>query len=329
MNSESTGRTAAGFLQDGRLLSLSTAARAWNAAFSRGASYEAVPPGRHFSPEKVAGYYMDFRSKTAGEIPSERLLPAALAQLGLGWWERFLEGEPQAENHYLRVCSMLLEQAHDAGGEFRWIYDIAVPKYRLAPPFASGLAQGQIASLMVRAHVATGASKYATAAHRAIAPLLAEHTTDLVTMTDAGPILEEIPTEPRSHVLNGWVSALWGLLDVGLEFEDERATSAFERGCRCLVALLDWYDVGWWTKYSLYPTSLPDLAKPIYHRFQIDQMDVLGRLTGEHAFHSTARRWENYDTLGNRTRMFIQKAQFVSKHSRGTLRLLEPSIIVR
>ena len=42
----------------------------------------------------------------------------------------------------------------------------------------------------------------------------------------------------------------------------------------CLLATLSSYDVGWWTKYSLYPHRLPDLAKPFYHRLHVDQLDV-------------------------------------------------------
>ena len=318
---------SAGVLQDGRLLRLSIVARAWNATFSRGPSYENVPRGRNVEPGAVTGYYVDFSAKTTAATDPERLLPAALAQLGLGWWERSLEGERHAEDRYLRVCSMLLDQAMEADGELRWIYNIPVAKYRVFRPFCSALAQGQIASLFVRAHRATGDASLATAARRAIKPLLADKTTDLVTLTPDGRILEESPTEPRSHILNGWISGLWGLLDVALVFDDASAMAAFEEGSGVLDAVLHHYDVGWWTKYSLYPTVLPDLAKPIYHRFHIDQMHVLADLTGNRAFEATAMRWADYDTLAHRARFVAQKARYVFRFSRGRLALRQPSVL--
>ena len=132
-----------------------------------------------------------------------------------------------------------------------------VPKYGIVAPFASALAQGQIASLFVRAYGSTQEPAYAVTARRAIEPLLSRRTTDLVSITSAGPILEEIPTHPRSHVLNGWISALWGILDVGLGLEDDHAGETYVRGIACLESLLDRYDTGWWTKYSLFPGRCP------------------------------------------------------------------------
>jgi hypothetical protein len=76
--------------------------------------------------------------------------------------------------------------------------------------------------------------------------------------------------------------------------------------------MLDQYDVGWWTRYSLYPHLLPDLAKPFYHRLHIDQVEVLYRLTGFEEFRSAARRWRGYDNHVYRIAAIAQKAMFVA-----------------
>jgi hypothetical protein len=171
-------------------------------------------------------------------------------------------------------------------------------------------------------------SAYAVIARRAVEPLLSRRTTDLVSITPAGPILEEIPSNPRSHILNGWVSALWGVLDVALGLRDDRAHDAYSHGIGCLQLLLDAYDTGWWTRYSLYPWSMPDLAKPIYHRFHAVQLDVLGRLTANDAFVDTAARWHRYDTTLGQARLLAQKSVFVVRHSRGTLDVGAPTVAV-
>jgi heparosan-N-sulfate-glucuronate 5-epimerase len=325
---QSPAPAGVGFLQGGPLLRLSTLPRAWSAAFSRGASYEELPPGRNVAPTEVRGYYVDFSSKTASPVPESQLLPAALAQLGLGFWERSLDGDPHAADQALRICERLSAGAREADDGLRWIYDVAVPKYGIAQPFTSALAQGQIASLLVRAHLATGNPAYAANALRAVEPMLSPRTNDLVSITPAGPILEEIPSRPRSHVLNGWISALWGLLDVAAGLGDDRARDAYDRGIACLDALLPRYDTGWWTRYSLYPWTMPDLAKPIYHRFHCSQLEVLGRLTPRDAFTAAAARWHRYDTTAGRARLLAQKSVFVVRHSRGRLELGAPLVDV-
>jgi heparosan-N-sulfate-glucuronate 5-epimerase len=319
---------AVGFLQGGSLLRLSTVPRAWNAAFSRGASYEEIPAGRNISSTEVRGYYVDFSRKTDAPGAPAQLLPAALAQLGLGWFELSLEGHPHAADEALRVCGLLSASAQEADNGLRWIYTVPVPKYGIVRPFASALAQGQIASLFVRAYGLTQEPAYAVTARRAVEPLLSRRTTDLVSITSAGPILEEIPTHPRSHVLNGWISALWGILDVGLGLEDDHAGESYARGIDCLESLLERYDTGWWTKYSLFPWSIPDLAKPIYHRFHAAQLDVLGRLTSNDVFIDAAARWHRYDTTVGRSRLLAQKSVFVVRHARGRLRLGAPPVAV-
>lgn len=325
---ESGGRVKepVGFLQGGSPFRLAAVPRALNAVLSRGAGYEAVPPGRNIEPGRLAGYYMDFRAKTESETPPQALLPAALAQLGLGWWERHLDGDAAAGEHVLAVCGLLREQSVEHDGELRWPYDVPVAKYRLEPPYTSALAQGQVASLFLRAAQLSDDAELRDAGRRAVAPLLST-TSDLVTTTNHGPILEELPTEPPTHILNGWISALWGLHDLAIAFGDEAADTAYTQGLHCVRALLPRYDTGWWTKYSLYPSVPADLAKPIYHRFHIDQLRVLAQLTNDPVFAETADRWSAYDTPFNRVRFLAQKTTFVVAYQRGRLQIDEHPLV--
>jgi hypothetical protein len=165
---------------------------------------------------------------------------------------------------------------------------------------------------LVRAHVATGEDRYAELALRAISPLLAEGGSDLVTHTGAGPIFQEYPSDPPSHVLNGWISALWGVWDVRLALADPRAEEVFASSLACLRANLSAYDTGWWTRYSLYPLALQDLAKPIYQTFHVAQLGVLHRLTGHDDIGATAERWAGYDRPANRALAVAQKGLFAA-----------------
>ena len=284
-----------------------------NSALSRGVGYEFTPPGVFVDESSVRGYYIDFRAKTISPSSRrpEQLLPAGLAQLALGWWERILAGEAHATDEFRRTCALLEQRADRRDGQLLWAYDGTVRKYPLAWPPYSGLAQAQAASVFVRAYTLSGDARDADLAQRAIRSLT-DLDSDLVATTSAGPILEESPGEPTSHILNGWIYALWGLRDVELALGSAEAASMYEASLSCLRGMLDCYDVGWWTKYSLYPHKLPDLAKPFYHRLHADQAEILYRLTGHTEFGDAARRWRSYDTSVNWARAIAQKSLFVS-----------------
>jgi hypothetical protein len=197
------------------------------------------------------------------------------------------------------------------GNELLWEYEVPVPKYGLVPPWCSALAQGQAASVFVRAHLASGDEHLAELAARAIASILPESPSGLLTLIPDGPVPEESPSNPPSLILNGWIYALWGLWDVAVGLGDEKCRSVFEESMACLRRTIERYDVGWWSRYSLYPHRLPDLAKPFYHRLHVHQLEVTARLIGADDLRETARRWAAYDTAPRRIAAIGQKALFV------------------
>jgi hypothetical protein len=290
------------------------ARRSLQSAFSIGPGYETQPVGAFIDVERVHGYFIDFRAKTTAESASkpELLVPAGLAQLALGWWERHLAGDPQARERFLSTCDQLAARGERHDGELLWSYDMPLPKYGLGPHWHSALAQAQAASVFVRARLESGADRFGELATAALAPLLPGSRTGLLASTAAGPVPEEAPSSPPSLILNGWIYALWGLWDVATGLRDDAAKQLYDESLACLVATLPRYDVGWWSRYSLYPHRLPDLAKPFYHRLHVDQLAALHRLTGIDAFAAMSKRFDRYDTVVGRTRALTQKARFVA-----------------
>jgi heparosan-N-sulfate-glucuronate 5-epimerase len=284
-----------------------------NSAFSRGVGYERQPPGSFFETDRVRGYFIDFRAKTMSPTAAapDKLLPAGLAQLALGFWDRSLAGDREATKGFYQVCDLIEKRAEPYGNELRWRYDVRIPKYRLEPPHYSALAQAQVASVFVRAYSLTADPRHAEVALAAIRPLL-DVRSDLVSVTADGPVPEESPSQPPSHILNGWIYALWGLREVQLALGEPLAGDMLAASIACLRVKLPTYDVGWWTKYSLYPHLLADLAKPFYHRLHVDQLEILYRLTGFSDFRETADRWRQYDTPFRRGGAVLHKALFVA-----------------
>jgi heparosan-N-sulfate-glucuronate 5-epimerase len=288
--------------------------RSFQSVFSIGPGYEAQPPGLFFDTNEPRGYFIDFRAKTqtpGASNPSE-LLPADLAQLGLGWWDRGLAGDPSAADHFEIVCTVLERTGIERNGELLWPYLIPIPKHNLLPPWFSALAQAQAASVFVRAYLVTGDEKFATLALKAIAPILPASDSGLLASTPDGPVPEESPSTPASLVLNGWVYALWGLWDVAVCLGDGDSRELFNDSALCLRRSVHKYDIGWWSRYSRFPHRLPDLAKPFYHRLHIHQLELLYRLLGYEELRLAAQRWARYDTPAHRISVVAQKALFQS-----------------
>lgn len=274
------------------------------AALSWGPGYEPQPLGKRFGTEEVRGYYLDLSAKTTSSTADapERLVPAGLAQLALGWWERSLGGDERAAAAFDSACELLLDRAVPQDEALVWSYDVAVPKYGLQPPWFSAMAQGQIASVLVRA----GAAEAALAALR---PLL-DRSEPFVVELGSGPVLEEAPTSPPSCVLNGWIYALWGVRDVAVGLGSAEAARLFDQSVEALLATLGEYDTGWWSRYSLWAGGR-DLAKPFYHRIHVAQLEALHALTGFPELAAVARRWRGYDTRPAAARAVLAKGREV------------------
>jgi D-glucuronyl C5-epimerase C-terminus len=236
-----------------------------------------------------SGYYNDLTAEVSADSPKEAVRrlerltadPRAVnhvsvAQLGLGCWQ--LGWRDAAA----RVADRLA-RALDGDGLLR--YGFAMPHtYRLEPGWASALAQGQAASLFVRVGLPD-------AAQEAVRPLVAEPS-ELRASTEHGPVLQEYPTDPPAHVLNGWIFALWGLYDVARGTGDEVAADAFEDGVAALAARLPRYELaGRWSRYDLYPHPIAHAASPFYHRLHVEQLRALDELAPAPAFREYADRW--------------------------------------
>ena len=285
------------------------------AAFSAGPGYEPQPLGCHVSTESVRGYPLDLRIKAAaamrprlngrGELTAPG--PTALAQAALGLHERIVAGDATGQPPFLAAVARLRAAAVEEHDVLLWRYETPVPKYGLAPPWYSCMAQGQAASAFVRAYALTGGDDYAEAALAALRPLR-DDALGLRRETSWGPVLQECASDPPSHVLNGWIFALWGLWDAGTGLGSAPDELLFKESVTALERAIGSYDQRGWSRYSLYPPTAPDLAKPFYHRIHIDQLEATARLTGSPRLAAVASRWRAADRPARRALVVVSKA---------------------
>jgi heparosan-N-sulfate-glucuronate 5-epimerase len=242
--------------------------------------------------------------------------PIAIAQYGLGnfdLWRRTADAE-RKKKFFTIADWMVSNLERNSTGIFVWNHHFDW-EYRdtLRAPWYSALAQGQGISLLVRAYRESGDASYLEAAQSAFVSFQRPIGQGGVAFTDQSGDLwfEEYIVSPPTHILNGFIWALWGVYDYALATKDPAAQALFGHGVRTLLHNLERYDLGFWSLYEQSGTRLPMVASPFYHRLHIVQLRVMHRLTGEEKFARIADRWETYTgSSWNRTRALVYKSAF-------------------
>jgi hypothetical protein len=269
-------------------------------------------------------FYFDLRGKPleAGANVGERLAylgritadpgqanPVTVIQLAVGALQL---RDPDQLPLVAAVVEWVERSADDRG---LLAYRFPMPHtFPLEAPWYSSLAQGEAGSLLIRAaHVLDRPELFALA-DRVVEPLL--EAEPLVALTADGPVLQEYPTDPPAHVLNGWITSLFGLYDTAQGPRDptattRRAADAFDAGATTLAARLHLYrtPLGW-SRYDLYPHPLANTTSLAYHRLHIAQLRALHSLTRIETFAATADEWER--SLKNPAALIVGVARKVA-----------------
>ncbi len=279
---------------------------------------------------KLGEYYMLFREKADYGGPFDgagipmlnyhgriglQYNPIAIAQWGLANYNRFCETSDDARlQKTLKSADWLVSnlQKNPNGlsvwnHHFDWEY-----RDTLRAPWYSGLAQGQGVSLLLRAHAQTGSGNYMQAAQDASVPLTKPIDQGGVLFEDENDLwIEEYLVTPPTHILNGFIWALWGAFDFWLATADPSARNIFVRGVETLLRNLARFDTGYWSLYEQSGTRVKMLASPFYHRLHVVQLRVMADLTGDPSFSNVADRWEAYTHhRTNRARALVEKGIF-------------------
>ena len=293
--------------------------------------HEVPQISENIRPEELAEYYMLFTAKA--DYPGQydpagipllnyhgavglQYNPIAIAQYGLGHYNCFRRTQdPERRSAFLNAAKWLVAnlQQNPAGlwvwnHHFDWEY-----RTPLKAPWYSALAQGQGISVLVRAHQETDIPVYLETAHRAFEPFLKTMDNGGVTCVDdeGHTWFEEVIVTPPTHILNGFIWALWGIHDYYLHTRSQEAERLFSKGIQTLKHNLHRFDVGFWSLYEQSGTRMKMLASPFYHRLHIVQLQVMHKITSESLFGDYAHRWEAYrSSQVNRKLALAYKAMF-------------------
>jgi len=254
---------------------------------------------------------LDYRGKVGPQYN-----PIAIAQWGLANFNRYVSArDATAEKKFLSASDWLRDNLERNSANipvwqhhFDWDY-----RDTLRAPWYSGLAQGQGISLLLRAAAASGKNDYLDAARSAFESLSRTSAEGGVLFVDEfqDVWIEEYIVTPPTHILNGFIWALWGVYDYSLTFPTSQARDLFNRCVETLTKNLARYDNGFWSLYEQSGTRLPMVASRFYHQLHIVQLRVMHQLTNLAVFAQTADRWEEYSRNRlNRARALAHKSIF-------------------
>ncbi|HDD62161.1 MAG TPA: hypothetical protein ENF22_06510 [Chloroflexi bacterium] len=282
-------------------------------------------------PGKIGQYYMPFTAKAGYKAHLDdqgiprldyhgaiglQYNPIAIAQYGLGNFNLYHRtGREEYRSKFILAADWLKDNLEENGfGVPVWMHHFDFEYQELLrSPWYSGLAQGQGISVLVRACLLTQSEAYLKAAEEAFAAfqLPASEGGVITQDQDANLWIEEYVVTPPSHILNGFIWALWGVYDYYLLRNQKPARELYEAGVKTITENLHRYDTGYWSLYDLSSSKMKMIASPFYHQLHIVQLKVMYTLTGEDVFLRFADRWASYQKrTANRWRAFLQKAIF-------------------
>ena len=268
----------------------------------------------NFKTDELGEYYMPFIQKAdyPGQYDDKGIPmldyhgkvglqynPIAIAQYGLGNFNLFRRTKDKERyRKFIKIADWLVEKLKANNNDiyvwnhhFDWEYrDI------LKAPWYSALSQGQGISVLVRAYKETEDKRYLDSVKRAFVSFEKRVDEGGVTYIDKNGYywLEEAIVNPPTHILNGFMWALWGIYDYYLLTREESAKKIFEEGIKTLKDNLGKFDIGFWSLYEQSGTKLNMLASKFYHSLHIVQLKVMYNLTRKGFFREYAKKWENY-----------------------------------
>lgn len=252
--------------------------------------------GKHFCKSELKGYYNNMKEKVSYMphlVESEEMpiihtetgrdfyFPVAIFQFSFGILDFYYETR---EKKYIDKFHQCAEWAvnnqleNGAWDNFSYIYK--------DNPYGA-MAQGEGASLLIRAYTLFGDEKYMDAAKKAIDFMLLDVKEGGCTLYQNNDVsLLEYTHLPI--VLNGWIFSWWGLYDYCLVKKDERTYKIMQDSLQTLIKRLPLFSNKYWSMYDMNRK----IASPFYHNLHIAQMQAMHELTEEKVFDHYAKLWK-------------------------------------
>lgn len=209
----------------------------------------------------------------------------ALYQLSL--FQRF--GNVAARLEFLKLAHWIAGYGTEQDGALKFFYSHRIPG--LNTPWISALGQGRSISVLTRAFEETGEEQFFRLAQQAKKPLeipVSEGGVAAV-FPDGGIAFEEYPKSTPNLVLNGMITAIFGVADL-VRLDCDESKDLLRQIISSLEANIERYDLGFASRYDL-TGPVPRIASWEYHQYHVMQLWALFELTGVDRFREMATKW--------------------------------------
>lgn len=262
------------------------------------------------SKDRIGEYYIDTRAKSnypgnydENEIPLVNLngkdtyIPVTIAQYALGNYDKFIDTNEEIYIKIVKKCAdWFIENIRELGINNKgYIHENSQEIYKIKAPWFSALAQAQAISVLSRYYNYSKEEKYLNIALELLESFEVKVINGgIFNLLNNDYFYEEYPSNIPSYVLNGFIFAIWGLLDLYIVSNNEKAKELYDKGIITLEKNINLYNIKWlnWSKYDLYPFKVKNITSIFYHKLHVEQLKAMYRLTGNDIFKVYYTKWE-------------------------------------
>lgn len=235
--------------------------------------------------------------------------PVYIIQYALGAYYHYQKkGDDKAKAAFLKCANWLEENLKKHGRFHYWEYNFKWTYPGLdKPPWFSAMAQGEGASVLLRAYYETNDKKYLYAAEKAIEPILYDMSVGGISVIEGNSYLfpQEYSSNPPSDTLNGAITAYVGVYEYYQITRNHNIKKMLDIMSKTFSNTIDEFDSGYWSFKSLQPRYL---ANGHYNRLHVRQLQLLYLMTNDEKFLIYADKFKNYQArLPNKIRFVLAR----------------------
>lgn len=215
-----------------------------------------------------------------------------IAQYGFILHDCWLENRLDEYLNVMHAClNKLIEMESHEGDAIFWREAYVSDRYTIKKNWASAMSLGECLSFYLRMFQITKNEELLKKSHLIFNAYKIPVSENGVSYIDENNNLwfEEYPSTPASCVLNGFIYAIFGVMDYYRVTNNSDAKKKLDECFLTLVNNISIYDAGYWSYYDL---QYKELVKYYYQKnVHVPQMDAIYKMTNNPIFSYYAKKW--------------------------------------
>ncbi len=206
---------------------------------------------------------------------------------------------------FIRHADWFSKTFKDRNGMAVWDYPFKNTHYDVPAGWISGIGQSHIASILYRSFLLTGDQKFKGLSEKAMEVYFRPMSEGgVITEDETGFWIQEIPNPLgiAHSVLNGHITAIFGIMDMEALSHDPRYQSIIVKSIDAVRSQIRNFDAGTTSYYELRPT--PGESRKLapvkgYNAFHVSQLRRLYKIDGDPVFNEMADLFASYVKAAN------------------------------